>query len=211
MTLFSVGHSTLTADKFVYLLRRHDVEVLMDVRSHPTSRWPQFHRVSMQQYLPEAGIRYEFEPQLGGWAGRHRDWVPMMDKFGVNLRPYLGGHFPKQAIVGERVASEDKPIITNQGLWAYSYFLALPEAFHATAMLLERGRTENIAICCAEGAWFRCHRSMIADFLVWLGSDIRHIAGRKFHSEVIGDRLERYDPPVIEAWKQGGLLLENPT
>ncbi|MBV9410938.1 MAG: DUF488 domain-containing protein [Acidimicrobiia bacterium] len=65
--LFTVGHGTLPQDQLVELLRGAGVESLVDVRSAPGSRrHPQFMRQAMEQWLPEAGIAYRWEPRLGG-------------------------------------------------------------------------------------------------------------------------------------------------
>lgn len=42
-------------------------------------------------------------------------------------------------------------------------------------------RTENgsIAIMCSETLWWRCHRRMISDVLVFQGSEVRHLGIQK--------------------------------
>jgi uncharacterized protein (DUF488 family) len=56
-----VGHSTHPIEHFIGLLRRHGIELLVDVRSTPFSRFnPQFNRASLSHSLASAGIRYEF-------------------------------------------------------------------------------------------------------------------------------------------------------
>ena len=40
--IFSIGHSTLSADEFVRLLAGTGVPALWDIRSYPSSRWPWF-------------------------------------------------------------------------------------------------------------------------------------------------------------------------
>ena len=59
--IMSIGHSTHPIDEFVGLLRRHGVEVVVDVRTSPFSRFnPQFNRENLGLGLSEAGIRYVF-------------------------------------------------------------------------------------------------------------------------------------------------------
>ena len=66
-TLWTIGHSTLSADEFVGRLRAHRLEALADVRRVPGSRrHPQFAREAMEQWLADAGIGYAWLPQLGG-------------------------------------------------------------------------------------------------------------------------------------------------
>src|SRR5438067_5383740 len=65
--LLTVGHGTLGADDFVALLRDAGVTRLIDVRTAPGSRrHPHFRREAMEDWLPEAGVRYRWEPRLGG-------------------------------------------------------------------------------------------------------------------------------------------------
>jgi uncharacterized protein (DUF488 family) len=59
--ILTIGHSNHPIDVFVELLRRHEVEVLADVRSTPYSRFqPQFNRPALERALMERGLGYEF-------------------------------------------------------------------------------------------------------------------------------------------------------
>lgn len=63
-----MGHGTLAQDAFVSLLHAAEVGSLVDVRTAPGSRrHPHFTREAMEQWLPEAGVAYRWEPRLGGW------------------------------------------------------------------------------------------------------------------------------------------------
>jgi uncharacterized protein (DUF488 family) len=60
-TVFTIGHSTHTLERFLALLRLHDITALADVRSKPYSpRNPQFDREGLKKQLLEAGIAYVF-------------------------------------------------------------------------------------------------------------------------------------------------------
>ena len=67
-TIYTIGHSTHPVAAFITLLRQHDIETLVDVRSQPYSRWnPQFNRESLATALEEAGVRYlHMGRSLGG-------------------------------------------------------------------------------------------------------------------------------------------------
>jgi uncharacterized protein (DUF488 family) len=66
-TLYSIGHSMRSTEKFVSMLQAHGVEVVVDVRRVPGSRrYPQFKLDSLADSLGEAGIGYRHEPELGG-------------------------------------------------------------------------------------------------------------------------------------------------
>lgn len=65
--IFTIGHSSHELGAFLALLRKHDVEALVDVRSYPASRFaPQFNRNPFASGLRNAGVMYEFVPSLGG-------------------------------------------------------------------------------------------------------------------------------------------------
>jgi uncharacterized protein (DUF488 family) len=67
LTILTVGHSTHPIEDFLAILRAHDVEQLVDVRTIPQSRHnPQFNREALGQSLVRGGIAYEHLPGLGG-------------------------------------------------------------------------------------------------------------------------------------------------
>ena len=66
----TIGHSNHPIEKFIDLLVRGGVALLIDVRSMPYSRrFPHFSREQLQKSLSEAGIDYVWEGEaLGGMA-----------------------------------------------------------------------------------------------------------------------------------------------
>ena len=65
--LYTIGHSTRTAEAFRDLLAENGVRLLIDVRRFPGSRrWPHFNADAMRQWLSDAQIDYRHEPDLGG-------------------------------------------------------------------------------------------------------------------------------------------------
>ena len=71
MTVHTIGHSNHPIDRFVEILRRHGVEAVADVRSHPYSRFaPQFRREPLRAALEGASIAYLF---LGAELGARTD------------------------------------------------------------------------------------------------------------------------------------------
>jgi uncharacterized protein (DUF488 family) len=69
--LYTIGHSTHTAEKVIELLRQHGVTAVADVRSQPYSRLnPQFNREAFSARLKDAGIVYVF---LGRELGARSD------------------------------------------------------------------------------------------------------------------------------------------
>jgi uncharacterized protein (DUF488 family) len=70
-SVYTIGHSTHSAEAFLALLRQHGVEALADVRSSPFSRFnPQFNREALEQFLKANGVRYVF---LGKELGARSD------------------------------------------------------------------------------------------------------------------------------------------
>ncbi len=65
--IYTIGHSTRSADEFLALLQAHGISQLADVRSFPMSRrHPQFNRDVLGPFLEAHGIIYRHMPALGG-------------------------------------------------------------------------------------------------------------------------------------------------
>jgi uncharacterized protein (DUF488 family) len=84
-------------------------------------------------------------------------------------------HFPE--LGGRRRAKPDSKNTAwrNEAFRGYADYMET-EAFRAgVARLLERAAASRTAMMCAEAVWWRCHRSLIADFLKSRGVDVIHI------------------------------------
>ena len=67
ISLWTIGHSTLSIDDFISKLKSFEIQVLADVRSYPGSRrYPHFNKEKLKSSLPAAAIRYEHFRELGG-------------------------------------------------------------------------------------------------------------------------------------------------
>jgi len=65
--LYTIGHSTRTAEAFLDLLNAHGVQQLADVRTIPRSaRHPHFTGDALASFLASGGITYRHFPGLGG-------------------------------------------------------------------------------------------------------------------------------------------------
>ena len=66
--MFTIGHSNHSAERLAALLKRHGIEVLVDIRSRPYSRHaPQFNARGIDATLSGNEIRYPFlGRELGG-------------------------------------------------------------------------------------------------------------------------------------------------
>jgi uncharacterized protein (DUF488 family) len=77
MTLYTIGHSTRSAEELLELLRRNGVRQLVDVRAFPGSRrHPHFGRDELRAFLTAAEITYVHSPELGGRRARRPDAAP---------------------------------------------------------------------------------------------------------------------------------------
>ena len=147
---FTIGHSTRSIDEFVDLLSKAEVRLVVDVRTIPRSRTnPQYNSEALAEALSESRIDYEHIAALGGLRGRKRD-VP------ANVNAFW----------------------QNQRFHNYADY-AMSEEFHSGLIKLrELGHATQCAIMCAEAVWWRCHRRIIADYLIAAGMDVFHIMGR---------------------------------
>ena len=66
--VFTIGHSNHTVEHFLGLLKMHSIQVVVDVRSQPYSKYAtQFDHEPLKLVIQEAGIRYLYlGRELGG-------------------------------------------------------------------------------------------------------------------------------------------------
>ena len=70
--LYTIGHSSHAPEHLVQLLKQNSIEVLVDTRSAPYSRYsPQFDRESLRDTVTTAGMKYLFLGDVVG--GRPKD------------------------------------------------------------------------------------------------------------------------------------------
>jgi len=68
VTVWTIGHSNRSVEKFLELLEEHKIRTLIDIRSFPTSKVEHFKREKMEQWLPEHGVEYVWlGKELGGY------------------------------------------------------------------------------------------------------------------------------------------------
>jgi uncharacterized protein (DUF488 family) len=146
---YTIGHSTRTIAEFVDLLRETQVALVVDVRTVPRSRTnPQFNRDVLPESLAAYQIGYEHIAELGGLRGKQRLVQPSPNAYWENTS------FRNYA----DYASTDK---FRTGL----------------TKLRDLGDANITAIMCAEAVWWRCHRRIIADYLLASGHAVFHILG----------------------------------
>lgn len=197
--IYTFGHSTLTKEAGLAILGLVDIDVLIDIRSHPTSKWEQWRYENLDEWVYAAGLDYQWWPGLGGWRTEHFAlYADEMRKRDVDLAAYSKGKFPKQRIAPAK-GVPDGTSWTNQGLWDYQWFQTTPEYLQNIDRLVEFNIGRRVAIMCCEVLWWKCHRSMVADHLAWLNIPTFHLQP-KFTGHDACARLERYHPDVIKAW-----------
>lgn len=146
---FTIGHSTRPIEEFVSLLAETQVTLVVDVRTVPRSRFnPQFNRDALSASLAARGVAYEHFAALGGLRGIQRDVPPETNAFWENASFH------------------------NYADYAMSQDFRL-----GLRTLRELGKTARSCVMCAESLWWRCHRRIIADYLIAAGEDVFHIVG----------------------------------
>ncbi len=70
--LFSIGHSNHSLEKFLGLLTMHEIDVVVDVRSKPYTRYAtHFSAPHIQKFIGDAGLKYLFfGKEMGGKPDR---------------------------------------------------------------------------------------------------------------------------------------------
>jgi uncharacterized protein (DUF488 family) len=153
--IFTIGHSTRTADEFLALLHAHAVSGIADVRTIPRSRrHPHFAREALAPFLAAHGIAYEHFPALGGLR------KPRPDSTNGGWRhPAFRGYADHMQTAAFAAAVD---ALLN---------FAGSERGDSCGGLTPR----RVAVMCAEARWWQCHRQLLSDALVARGVEVRHI------------------------------------
>lgn len=84
----------------------------------------------------------------------------------------------EQRLGGFRKVPPDSPdtVIRNASFRGYAAWTRSPEFVAAVDDLLVEAAATTVAVMCSESVWWRCHRRMIADYVVLVrGLDVRHL------------------------------------
>ncbi len=147
---FTIGHSTRSLEEFVSLIREADIALVADIRTIPRSRTnPQFNKDTLPGALAAVGIAYEHMAALGGLRGKTKT-----------------------------LPSDVNGFWTNESFHNYADY-ALSDAFHEGLQhLQDEGHKRCCTIMCSEAVWWRCHRRIVADYLIANGETVFHIMGQ---------------------------------
>src|SRR3989442_12697175 len=174
MTIFTIGHSTRSVGELIALLQEARVARLVDVRSVPRSRAnPQFNADVLRGPLAASGILYTHLAALGG------------------LRHHSKGAPPSP-----------NTLWRNDAFRNYADYAMTPAFRAGLDQLLALARTRHCAVMCAEAVWWRCHRRIIADYLLAEGVPVAHI--------VAPHAIEPAQPTAGVERAQGGVLVYPP-
>lgn len=78
MTIYTIGHSTRELEEFINILKVYKIELLIDVRTVPKSRYvPQFNEDNLRSVLPQNNIEYQHLSILGGLRHTNKDSINM--------------------------------------------------------------------------------------------------------------------------------------
>lgn len=135
--LFTVGHGTSTREELTSLLAGAGIEQVVDVRRFPGSRkHPDMGRDVLAQWLPEAGIDYVWEENLGG-------------------RRHIPAGQPQPDTWWKVEAFR-----------AYASYTRTPEFGLGLKRLLGYIALRRTTVMCSESVWWRCHRRLISDVMM---------------------------------------------
>ena len=149
LPFFTVGHSNRSLEEFVELLRSAEIGLLADVRRIPRSRAnPQFNQDVLGGSLAPFEISYELMAGLGGRRG-----------------------------IVKSVSPDVNGLWRNLSFHNYADYALSAEFSAGLQHLLERGGEQRCAIMCSEAVWWRCHRRIVADYLIASGETVFHIMG----------------------------------
>jgi uncharacterized protein (DUF488 family) len=145
--LYTIGHSTHRIGDFTELLTSAAIRKVVDVRSSPTSRkFPHFNREPLSDALENVQIGYVYCAALGGHRRKSKAIPPETNAFWQ-----------------------------NQSFHNYADYAMEPDFQSSLQRLIEISQISPMAIMCAESVWWRCHRRIIADYLIWHRIPVKHI------------------------------------
>jgi uncharacterized protein (DUF488 family) len=147
MRIWTIGHSTRAIDEFIALLKENEIKLLVDVRAWPGSK------------------RY---PQFNKDA-----LAESLNAHGIRYE-----HF--RELGGKRKSKPDSRNTAwrNTSFRGYADYMETEQFQKGIERLLEvAAEAGPIAIMCAEAVWWRCHRSLVADYLKARGVKVLHILG----------------------------------
>ena len=147
--IWTIGHSTRKIDIFLSLLQGNGIKAVADVRMFPGSK------------------RY---PQFGREA-----LAKSLSEHGIRYE-----HFPE--LGGRRKAKPDSKNTAwrNESFRGYADYIETEEFRNGITRLIDLAQESGPTVTmCAEAVWWRCHRSLISDYLKACGVEVIHVLDAK--------------------------------
>ncbi len=166
--IYSLGHSNLSLEEFIALLKGESIDLLVDIRRCPGAEtYSTFKRDNLEEVLEESGIDYN-------WKG---------DIFGGYRDETLGDKSPNKGwdVTGFRTYADH----------------ALTDEFQeGLDELIEISESEKIGIMCAESIYWKCYRRILCDWLVAKGKEVIHLRKGETKEHKISSRAVVRDGKV---------------
>ena len=104
-TIFTLGTSNRSVGELVHLLRANGIEMVVAVRSFPTSKFPHFKKEALSQSLAQEGLGYYYlGKELGGYRkGGYEAYMQTYDYLrGIDLLERMAARCPSAILCAER-------------------------------------------------------------------------------------------------------------
>lgn len=76
MIIYTIGYGNRKSKDFISLLKKHGINIVVDVRRFPVSKYPGFAKEELEKTLLKHGIEYMFMGDtLGGFRGRYKQYT----------------------------------------------------------------------------------------------------------------------------------------
>lgn len=79
--IYTIGHSTRAISEFLQKLKDHKIEILVDIRTYPRSRFqPQYNQKALADSLSSVGVFYIFKGKNLGGKEENIDYEETIDE-----------------------------------------------------------------------------------------------------------------------------------
>ena len=148
ITLFNIGFTQKTAEKFFEKLRVNKIECLIDIRLNPNG---QLSRFAFEKDLP-----YFLDKLVGGCKYAHRiDFAPK-----------------KELLM--QVRDKANPMSKDYKLFEVAFNKQLKTESHINDFVTKFGKYSRVVLLCSEPTTEKCHRRLVSDMLLKIfGTEIK--------------------------------------
>ncbi len=140
INLFNIGFTQKTAEEFFCILKKKNIDCLVDVRLNPNG---QLSRFAFEKDLP-----YFLDKLVDGCHYSHR----------IDLAP------KKELLKAAR--DKENPMSKNYGLFENEFNLQLKRESKISNFVSEFSKYKNVALLCSEPTIDKCHRRLVSQMLL---------------------------------------------